>query len=98
VEVVDARRRGDGRLWTQYTGVADAQLGYFVRYTPICIEDANDSPAFAELDLKTLGSADAMVPTLGALVNRAGWLGAKKARRRKQKGAALTAPPFSYVP
>lgn len=30
-EVVDARRRGDGRLWEQYPGLPDAELRYFVR-------------------------------------------------------------------
>lgn len=34
-QVVDARRRRDGRLWKQYAGCDDAQLRYFVRYTPI---------------------------------------------------------------
>ena len=33
-EVVDARRRSDGRLWKQYPGCADAQLRYFVLYQP----------------------------------------------------------------
>lgn len=33
-EVVDARRRADGKLWRQYPGVADAELRYFVRYQP----------------------------------------------------------------
>lgn len=34
-EVVDARRRRDGRWWKQYPGLEDAQRRYFLRYTPI---------------------------------------------------------------
>jgi hypothetical protein len=34
-QVIDARRRGDGRLWRQYPGDDDADRRYFVRYTPI---------------------------------------------------------------
>lgn len=34
-EVTDARRRADRKLWRQYPGGDDAQLRYFVRYTPI---------------------------------------------------------------
>lgn len=34
-EVVDARRRGDGKLWRQYPGTEDAHRRYFIRYTPI---------------------------------------------------------------
>ncbi len=33
-EVVDARRRADGKMWRQYPGSEDAQLRYFIRYAP----------------------------------------------------------------
>lgn len=32
--VIEARRRYDGKLWTQYPGIEDAEIRYFTRYTP----------------------------------------------------------------
>lgn len=34
-QVLDARRRRDRRMWKQYPGCDDAELRYFVRYTPV---------------------------------------------------------------